>query len=209
MSQGIAITAQAGGRCRDGRCVTDVGDTPMPARDEMGHGVEGGAVVIYLDEIRRQAGRRPVDEHDRHAEVEPGMVRAGRAEQQAGDAPLHHAPDDVALHPGSRRVLVTSTDRPWRDIFQLHRVDDLGEERVGDGFHDEPDRGVRARAQATGPSHRARTAGRALFPDALTGDRRDPRIVVQDPRSRYAGSPGCVRDVEQPGGSGLAIDGIT
>ena len=124
----------------------------MPVGDEMSRGVERGAVVVDLDEVRGQAGRRPVDEHDGHAGIEPGMVTAGRAEQQPGDPPLHHAPDDI---PFPARVTPGARDEHGPAVprhLKLHRVDDFGEERIGDGLHHEPDRGVRSRPQR--PGHR-------------------------------------------------------
>ena len=203
--QGIAVAAQAGARGGDGGRVADVGDAPVAVGDEMSYGAERRAVVVDLDQVGRQAGRGPVDEYDRNARdsrdsrVEPGMVVPGRAEQQPGHPALHHPRDDVAL-PGG--VPAGAGDQHGPAVprhLQLHRVDDLGEERIGDGLHHEPDRGVRARPQ--GPGHRV-----GLEPqvehcrlDALPGDRRDPRVVVQDPRSGAQAHPGRVRDVQKPG----------
>ena len=130
------------------------------------------------------------------------MVVAGRAEQQPGDPPLQQAPDDVAfpagVTPGARDEHGPAVTRH----LQLHRVDDFGEERIGDGLHDEPDRGVGSRAQR--PGHRVGLEPQVEhdFPDALPGDRRDPRIVVQDPRGGAQAHPGRVRDIEQPVGCG-------
>ena len=197
--QGIAVAAQAGAGGGDGGRVADVGDAPVAVGDEMGHRAERRAVVVDLDQVGRQAGGGPVDEYDRDARVEPGMVVPGRAEQQPGHPALHHPPDDVAL-PGG--IPAGAGDQHGPAVprhLQLHRVDDLGEERIGDGLDHEPDRGVRARPQ--GPGHRV-----GLEPqvehcrlDALPGDRRDPRVVVQDPRSGTQAHPGRVRDVEEPG----------
>ena len=80
----------------------------------------------------------------------------------------------------------------------LHRVDDFGEERVGDGLHDESDRGIRPRPQRPGHGIRLEAQLEHGFADALPGDRGDPRIVVQDPRRGAQAHPGRLRDVEQP-----------
>ena len=178
----------------------------MTVTDEMGRGIECGLVVVNLDEVRGKAGRRAVDEHDGHAPgVEPGVVVAGRGEQEPGDPPLHHAPDDVAfplrITPGARNQHGPAVT----GHLQLHRVDDLGEERVGDGLDDEPDRGVGSRAQR--PSHLVWLEAQVVHcvPDALTGIRGDPRIVVEHARGGPQAHPGRVRDIEQPGGPAHAV----
>ena len=83
----------------------------MPVGDEVSHGVEGGTVVVDLNQVRGQAGRGAVDEHDRDMGVQPGMVVAGRPGH--GHRALRCLrPITSRSQPGSRRVLVTSTDRP-------------------------------------------------------------------------------------------------
>ena len=197
-SKRVAVTAQAGGRGRDGRRVAHVGDAPVPVGDEVGHGVEGRAMVVDLDQVRGEAGRRPVDEHDGHPGAEPGMITGGRAEQQSRDPPRHQATDDIAL---PARIAPRARDEHRPAVprhLQLNRVDDVGEERISDGLHDEPDRRVRPGPQR--PGHRIGLEPQLehRLPDSLPGGRRDPWIVVQDPRSGAQAHPGCLRDIEQP-----------
>src|SRR6185312_15863263 len=87
--QGVAVAAQAGARGGDGGRVADVGDAPVAVGDEMGYGAERRAVIVDLDQVGPQAGGGPVDEYDRDARVEPGMVVPSRAEQQPGYPALH------------------------------------------------------------------------------------------------------------------------
>ncbi len=152
LAQGVAVSAQPGGRGGDGGRVAHVGDAAVIVGDEMGHGVERGAVVVDLDQVRGQARGRPVDEHDRHPGVEPGMAARGRAEQEPGDPPPEHALDDIAF-PGRVPPRARDQHRPAvRRHLLLDGVDHPGEERVGDRLDHEADRGVRPRTQ--GPGHR-------------------------------------------------------
>ena len=119
------------------------------------------------------------------------MIVAGRAEQQQpATRRCTHAPDDVAL-PGRIPAGAGDQHRPAVPRhLQLHRVDDLGEERIGDGLHHEPDRGVRARPQGIGPSRRARNRRSSMAgPDALPGDRTRPAGRRSGRARRCAGSP--------------------
>ena len=79
----------------------------------------------------------------------------------------------------------------------LDRRDELGEERVGDRLDDQADGRVGAAPQRAG--HQVRRVAQVLHHllDPLAGGRRDPRVVVEDPRRGAQADPGGLRDVAQ------------
>jgi hypothetical protein len=75
------------------------------------------------------------------------MGIAGRRQEQPGDPPLQQPFDDIAF-PAGVTPRAGDQHRPaLAGHLQFHRIDDFREERIGDGLHDEPDRGVGSGAQ--------------------------------------------------------------
>ena len=190
--QGVAVTAQAGGRGRDGGRVADADRAPVPVGDEVSHGVEGRAMVIDPDQVRREARRLPVHEHDGDPErAEPGVVIAWSGQSSSP------ATRRCVMRPMTRRDMGTlACPRPRRDRLPPRGAARPRPVRAGGlpaGRRARPQPGPdgrplrRPRAGQPPPSWATRWAGcsRLARSSAAAGRIASLVIIGGNPRSRF------------------------